>query len=103
MGLVKGFHVDLCWFYGYVGLWFNLCLWVWFDLIFVDLCLWVWQIRVVPWSAMAIVVLANLWVFAESMVGCFGRSVSWPRWCYESDWNALGLGGGCVVDDGGGK
>ena len=57
--------MDLCWFYGYVGLWFDLCLWVWFDLIFVDLCLWVWQIGVVPWSAMAIVVLAYLWVFAN--------------------------------------
>ena len=33
VGLVKGFRVDLCWFYGYVGLWFDLCLWVWFDLI----------------------------------------------------------------------
>ena len=41
--------------------------------------------------------------FCKSMVGCFGRSVSWPRWCYKSDWKVLGLGGGCVVDDGGGK
>ena len=41
--------------------------------------------------------------FCRSMVGCFGRLVSWPRWCYESDWKVLGLGRGCVVDDGGGR
>ena len=59
VSLVRGFHVGLCWFYGYVGLWFDLCLWVWFDLISIDLCLWVWQIGVVPWWAMAMVVLVD--------------------------------------------
>ena len=41
--------------------------------------------------------------------GCFdrsmgsSRSMSWARCCCESDWKVLGLGGGCVIDDGGGK
>ena len=27
----------------------------------------------------------------------------WLRCCYESDWKVLDLGGGCVVDDAGGR
>lgn len=39
--------------------------------------------------------------FCRSMVGFFGISVPWSRWCCESDWKVLGLGGGFVVDNGG--
>jgi len=41
--------------------------------------------------------------FSRSVVGCFGKSVSWPRCYYESDWKVLDLGGGYVVDNGGGR